>query len=58
MNAMTRWDPFRELDDLQNRLSTLFGRAPVRKDGPKDEALNGGRMGAVSRHCGGPSVLD
>lgn len=39
MNAMTRWDPFRELDDLQNRLSTLFGRAPVRKDGPKDEAL-------------------
>ena len=39
MNAITRWDPFRELDELQNRLSTLFGRAPIRKNGSKDEAL-------------------
>ena len=39
MNAITRWDPFRELDELQNRLSTMFGRAPIRKDGAKDEAL-------------------
>src|SRR5881628_3749693 len=39
MNAITRWDPFRELDELQNRLSTLFGRAPIRKNGAKDEAL-------------------
>jgi len=39
MNAITRWDPFKELDDLQSRLSTLFGRAPVRKDGGKDEAM-------------------
>jgi HSP20 family protein len=39
MNAMTRWDPFKELEDLQNRLSTLFGRAPVRKDGGKEEAM-------------------
>lgn len=31
MNALTRWDPFRELDELQNRLSTFFGRAPVRR---------------------------
>ena len=30
MNALTRWDHFRELDDLQKRLSTLFGRAPVK----------------------------
>src|SRR2546422_5165601 len=39
MNAITRWDPFKELDELQNRLSTLFGRAPIRKNGSKDEAL-------------------
>jgi len=35
----TRWDPFRELEDLQSRLSTLFGRAPVRKEGGKEEAM-------------------
>ncbi len=39
MNAITRWDPFRELDELQNRLSTLFDRSPIRKNGSKDEAL-------------------
>ena len=39
MNVMTRWDPFRELDELQSRLSTLFGRAAIRKNGTKDEAL-------------------
>jgi len=39
MNAITRWDPFRELDEMQTRLSALFGRAPVRKNGSKDEAL-------------------
>ena len=39
MSTITRWDPFRELDDLQNRLSTMFGRAPVKKEGDKREAL-------------------
>ena len=39
MSSITRWDPFRELDDLQNRLSTMFGRAPVKKDGDNREAL-------------------
>jgi len=39
MNAITRWDPFKELDELQSRLSTLVGRAPIRKNGSKDEAL-------------------
>ena len=29
----------RERDDLQNRLATLFGRAPVRTPGGKEEAL-------------------
>jgi HSP20 family protein len=36
MQAVTRWDPFKELEDMQSRLSTLFGRAPVRKDGDKE----------------------
>jgi HSP20 family protein len=39
MSAITRWDPFHELDDLQNRLSTLFGRAPVKKSGEPQESL-------------------
>ncbi|ECF4283758.1 Hsp20/alpha crystallin family protein, partial [Salmonella enterica subsp. enterica serovar Westhampton] len=26
MSALTPWDPFRELDELQNRLATMFGR--------------------------------
>jgi HSP20 family protein len=39
MSAITRWDPFRELDELQGRLSTLIGRAPVRKEGERQEAL-------------------
>ncbi len=31
MQALTRWEPFREMEDFQNRLSTLFGRAPLRR---------------------------
>ncbi|RMH33634.1 MAG: Hsp20/alpha crystallin family protein [Nitrospirae bacterium] len=36
---LTRWDPFKELEDLQNRISRLFGRAPVRREGGKEEAI-------------------
>ncbi|MBM4121237.1 MAG: Hsp20/alpha crystallin family protein [Nitrospira sp.] len=32
----TRWDPFKELEDMQSRLGTLFGRLPVRKEGGKE----------------------
>jgi HSP20 family protein len=39
MQALTRWDPFKELEELQNRLSTLFGRVPIRKDWDKEESL-------------------
>jgi HSP20 family protein len=39
MNTVARWDPLKELDDLQNRLSTLFGRSAIRKDGERDEAM-------------------
>ena len=27
MNALTRWDPFKEMDDLQRRLGSIFGLA-------------------------------
>ena len=46
MSALTRWDPFREtrvwdpfkeLEDMQSRLSRIFGRAPVSKEGGKEE---------------------
>jgi HSP20 family protein len=37
MNALTKWNPFRELEDMQNRLSSLFGRTPLRGFG--EEAM-------------------
>jgi HSP20 family protein len=36
MNTLTRWEPLREMEDLQNRLSTLFGRTPVRRGNGKE----------------------
>lgn len=30
MNALTKWNPFRELEEMQNRLSSFFGRTPLR----------------------------
>lgn len=39
MGALTRWDPFKELEDMQNRLSVMFGRAPVRKNDEREESL-------------------
>ena len=46
MDGLTRWDPFRrgwdpfrELDEIQKRMATLFGRAPVRREGGKEEAI-------------------
>ena len=30
MNALTRWDPLKEMDALQNRLVNFFGLAPTR----------------------------
>ena len=30
MNALTRWDPFKEMDDLQSRFAKLFGLTPAR----------------------------
>ena len=39
MNVITRWNPFKELEDMENRLSTLFGRAPVKRNGERKEAM-------------------
>ncbi|HZD12952.1 MAG TPA: Hsp20/alpha crystallin family protein [Candidatus Binatus sp.] len=39
MNALTTWDSYKELDELQRRLGTIFSRAPVRKNGDKDEPI-------------------
>jgi len=33
MHTLTQWEPFREMEDFQNRLSTLFGRPLRRPDG-------------------------
>ena len=37
MNALTRWDPFKEMDDLQKRLTSIFGLAPQRAANGKED---------------------
>jgi HSP20 family protein len=39
MNQLTRWNPFKELEDMENRLATLFGRAPARRQNGGNEAM-------------------
>jgi HSP20 family protein len=36
---ITRWNPFREMEDLQNRLASLWRLDPVRNDNGKQETL-------------------
>ncbi len=36
MSTLTRWDPFRELDDFSSRLSTFFNRTPAKDGEGKD----------------------
>jgi len=36
---MTRWSPWKELEEMEKRLSTIFGRAPVAASGDKKEAI-------------------
>ena len=31
MNALTRWNPFREMEELQRRMSSLFDWSPFRR---------------------------
>ena len=37
MNTLTRWDPFKEMDDLQRRLGSIIGLAPQRPVSGKEE---------------------
>jgi HSP20 family protein len=37
MNTLTRWDPFKEMDELQRRLGSIFGLAPQRTANGKEE---------------------
>src|SRR5437879_5496921 len=39
MTGLTRWDPLKEVEELQNRLSGLFGRAPVRRKNGEQESI-------------------
>ena len=39
MNVVTRWDPSREMEELQNRLSNFFGRTPARLGDAKEESM-------------------
>jgi HSP20 family protein len=39
MSSIARWDPFRELEELQHRYGNIFGRSPIKKEGEKREAL-------------------
>lgn len=38
MNTVTRWDPFKDLDDLHRKLSALFNLAP-RRTGDEKETM-------------------
>ncbi|MBH0179791.1 MAG: Hsp20/alpha crystallin family protein [Nitrospira sp.] len=35
----TRWNPFKEIDEMEKRLSSLFGRTPASTGGDKKEAI-------------------
>ena len=35
----TRWNPFKEIEEMEKRLSTYFGRTPVPTSGDKKEAI-------------------
>jgi HSP20 family protein len=39
MNALTRWDPAKEMDEFQNRLAKFFGWAPVRAPSGNEELM-------------------
>ena len=39
MNALIRWDPFKEMEDLQSRFSRLFGLTPARTENGDRELM-------------------
>ena len=39
MNALTRWDPFKEMEEAQNRLARIFGLTSARTGNGGQEAM-------------------
>ena len=39
MNALTQWDPFREMQELQQRISGLFGRPQGRRSEEREDSI-------------------
>lgn len=39
MNAITRWDPFKEMEEVNRRLSSIFGLAPARTANGQEETM-------------------
>jgi len=39
MTGLTRWDPLKEMEELQNRLSGFFGRAQARRGNGEQESI-------------------
>jgi HSP20 family protein len=39
MNALTRWDPFKEMEEAQNRLARFLGLAPARTGNGGQEVM-------------------
>ena len=37
--VFTRWTPRKELEEMEKRLSTIFGRSPMNTEGEKKEAI-------------------
>ena len=37
---LARWSPLKELEEMEKRLSTVFGRVPKRAEGEKEEAMS------------------
>lgn len=40
MNTLAKWSPFRELETLQHRMNTLFGRSPWCRNGEENFGSN------------------
>ena len=38
-SPITRWDPFKEMEEMANRMNTLFNLTPARGDGGKGEIM-------------------
>jgi HSP20 family protein len=39
--ALVRWNPFREIEDMQTRLNRLFAEAPFQRAGNEETSLTG-----------------